>query len=125
MRAAGFSRCTRWMALRTSSSAAAVTVQVFSTTSRASDVSAAAVRPWASSADSSAAPSACEARHPKLWTWKLDTAPILTAGAPGSNSRRLKLKVHERHGGFGVCNEDHREQQDRADRAIGPGRTQR
>src|SRR5579859_8083052 len=54
MRHEGFSRCTRRMAARASWSAAAVTVQVFSTTT--------------SAAFASAAPSACVARQPKLVT---------------------------------------------------------
>ena len=58
---------------RTSSSAVAVTVQVFSTTKSASCRSAVDARPFAASPASIAAPSACEARHPKFLTRKRST----------------------------------------------------
>src|SRR6266404_5790282 len=78
MRASGFSRCTRRIFWRTSSSAVAVTVHVLSTTMSAC-VESEASSPLAARAVSSAAPSACEARHPKLWTWKRCTVSILSA----------------------------------------------
>src|ERR1700722_12486919 len=73
MRAQGFSRWTRRRVCRTSSSAAAVTVQVFRTTRSAWLRWAAASRPLAESSDSRAAPSAWVARHPKFWTKNFST----------------------------------------------------
>src|SRR5665213_4193780 len=63
-------RRTTW---RTSSSAVAVTVQVFSTTKSASCTSFTAASPFAASPASIAAPSACEALHPKFLTRKRST----------------------------------------------------
>src|SRR5579859_5532273 len=68
MRHPGFSRWMRRIAARASASAAAVTVQVLSTTSSASVAELTASKPRWARLRSMAAPSACVARHPKFCT---------------------------------------------------------
>src|SRR5580704_18046049 len=85
MRADGFSRCTQRMACRASSSAAEVTVQVLRTTRSAAARSAAGSKPLPASSDSSAAPSACVARHPKFCTKKRIKFQCDTYGPEATN----------------------------------------
>src|SRR5580692_1248158 len=66
MRASGRSRCNRRTVCRTSSSAVEVTVHVLSTSTSASADSLDCASPLAIRPDSIAAPSACDARHPKF-----------------------------------------------------------
>src|SRR5882724_6309147 len=70
-RAAGFAAWSFRMAARAWASAEAVTVQVFTTTTSADVESDAAVQPPSSSWRSIAAPSACVARQPNCWIWKV------------------------------------------------------
>src|SRR5258706_11775401 len=73
MRVFGCSRWMRRMVWRTSSSAVAVTVQVFNTTKSASSGLDVAVNPFAAKPPSIAVPSACDARQPKFLTRKRST----------------------------------------------------
>src|SRR5512140_342795 len=80
----GFSRWIRRIEARASWSAAAVTVQVFNTTTSASRAEPAGDKPWVASWRSKAAPSAWVARQPKLWTKNPGTKGIImgTSEAP-------------------------------------------
>src|ERR1039458_8607099 len=100
MRASGFSRWTRRIVCLASSSAAAVTVQVFRMTRSAPARSGDASKPLAASNVSKAAPSACVARHPKFWTKYFPTY-IHSLKSVGRASRPAflnELRIHEKPG---------------------------
>src|SRR5690348_6639841 len=90
MRADGFPRWMRRMDSRASASAAAVTVQVLSTTIAALDSESESVWPEASRFSRIASASACVARQPKLRMKKVDMDEChnhFTRGARNANAQ--------------------------------------
>src|SRR5580693_1554412 len=100
-RAAGFLAWILRMASRACASAAAVTVQVFTTTTSAVAGPGAAVQPRSRSWRSRAAPSACVARQPNCSMWKV----VIYAAI-------ARTRIHHR------ARREHRAEKDRATAAV-------